>query len=266
MIRVVDQPLPKATAQALRAWQAEVDRDRVPFRAHVRAAEEAFALRRAQGAFAPVCVALRAMCSGVNRCMYCQDSGGVDVEHFQPKAWYPGLVFAWANFLLVCARCNRKKGSRFFLFHPKPTDERALVRARGSAPRRPPQAAPVLLNPRVDDPAAHLTLDLSGTLLFAPLGAVGAAPRLRAERTIEVLGLNDDDLGRSRRCAFEAFTSHLQRAGAAHARGDVAELARVREAVATTPCSVVWREMQRQRGAHPGLHSAFAAVPEAVGW
>lgn len=164
----------------LATWQAEVDASRRSYAAHIRVAEEKFTRRRTQLAFAPVTALLRAMCSGVTRCMYCQDSGGVDVEHHRPKAWYPGLVFAWANFLLVCTRCNRKKSSRFPLFHPKPRSVHALTRKKGVAPRRPPAAAPVLLNPRVDDPSAYLKLDLTSTFWFVELGACDSVPWLRA--------------------------------------------------------------------------------------
>ncbi len=266
MIQVAGcEPVPEVR-RSLRAWQAEVDASRKPYRSHIRAADDIFSRRRAQVAFAPVTELLRAMGSGVERCMYCQDSVGVDVEHYRPKAWYPELVFAWANFLLICSRCNRKKGSRFPLFSPTPTSVRALTRLPGAVPRRPPVADPVLLNPRVDDPAEHLTLDLTSTFLFAERGATGTPSKLRAAHTIEVLGLNDDHLTRSRRSAYQAFVSHLRVAGSARTQGDAAEMRRAREAVATVPCGAVWREMQRQRNAHTHLLAAFTAVPEALDW
>lgn len=266
MIRVPDCSLLPPTQAELDAWQAEVDQHAQPFGDHVAAAEREFDRRRAQRGFEPALALLRAMCSGVVRCMYCQDSGGVDVEHFQPKSWYPDLVFAWANFLLVCTRCNRKKSNRFPVFHPRPNTVRELVFKKGAARRRPPVADAVLLNPRLDDPQAYLALDLLGTFRFVPSATPGSVPHLRAAHTLEKLDLNDDDLTRARRNAYDNFLSHLCTAGRACAAGDGAELVRVRDAIAATPGAVVWREMQRMHAVIPTLGRAFAAVPGALHW
>ncbi len=266
MILVRDCSLLPAVQKDLAAWQAEVDQSAKPFSAHVAAAEALFDQRRARVGFTPVKDLLRAMCSGVTRCMYCQDSGGVDVEHFQPKSWYPGLVFAWANFLLVCTRCNRKKSNRFSLFHPKANTVRKLARKKGTPLRKPPIAAPVLLNPRVDDPQQFFSLDLQGTFQFVPLATAGSVPWLRADLTLETLDLNDDDLLRARRNAYDSFLSHLHSADRALSRGDAAGLVRVRAAIVGAPCGVVWLEMQRQQASVPTLAAAFAAVPGSVGW
>lgn len=240
MIRVPDCSLLPNTQATLVAWQAEVNQHAAPFRDHVAAAEREFDRRRAQRAFEPVLDLLRAVCSGVVRCMYCQDSGGVDVEHFQPKSWYPELVFAWANFLLVCTRCIRKKSNRFPVFHPRPDTVRELVIKKGAARRRPPVAAAVLLNPRVDDPQSHLALDLLDTFRFAPSAPPGSVSHLRAAHTLEKLDLNDDALVRARRNAYDNFLSHLRIAGRACAAGDGRELERVRDAIAATPGAADW--------------------------
>jgi uncharacterized protein (TIGR02646 family) len=47
------------------------------------------------------------------RCMYCEDSRGTDVEHFRPRSLYLDHVFHWPNFLWICSACNRSKGNRF---------------------------------------------------------------------------------------------------------------------------------------------------------
>ncbi|MCP4593895.1 MAG: hypothetical protein GY842_24435 [bacterium] len=47
------------------------------------------------------------------RCMFCEDSRGTDVEHFWPKKRYPEKSFRWMNLLWACAGCNRCKGDRF---------------------------------------------------------------------------------------------------------------------------------------------------------
>lgn len=258
-------PMP-STRGLLATWQAEVDANRIPYSAHIEAADTEFSRRRTQVAFEPVTALLRAMCSGVTRCMYCQDSGGVDVEHYQPKAWYPELVFEWANFLLVCTRCNRKKSSSFPLFHPQPGVVFTPTRKKNVAPRRPPRGAHVLLNPRIDDPSQYLMLDLASTFYFVELGASGSADWLKAHHTIERLDLNDDALPRARRGAYQCFLSSLRCARAARLEGNDAEVDRAREAVATSPCSVVWREMQRQHLSIPSLRDLFREVPDALAW
>jgi uncharacterized protein (TIGR02646 family) len=72
------------------------------------------------------------------RCMYCEDSRGTDIEHFRPQSLYPDQVFRWLNFLWICAACNRSKGDRF------PCD------AFGE---------PLLLDPTLDEPWDHLFFD-----------------------------------------------------------------------------------------------------------
>ncbi|WP_206409269.1 hypothetical protein [Lysobacter enzymogenes] len=61
--------------------------------------------------------ALKTMAGARNRCMYCGDSEGCDIEHFRPKsvAMWRGVVFQWTNFLWICAPCNRLKNSDFSL-------------------------------------------------------------------------------------------------------------------------------------------------------
>jgi uncharacterized protein (TIGR02646 family) len=72
------------------------------------------------------------------RCMYCEDSRGTDIEHFKPKSLYPAQVFRWLNFLWICAACNRSKGNRF------PCDS---------------AGQPLLLDPTQDEPWDHLFFD-----------------------------------------------------------------------------------------------------------
>ena len=81
---------------------------------------------------------LREMARRRQRCMYCEDSLGTDVEHFWPKAKYRERVFKWPNLLLVCGGCNAAKGDRF------PRD------ASGT---------PSLIDPTAIDPWEHLFFD-----------------------------------------------------------------------------------------------------------
>ncbi len=64
-----------------------------------------------------IVAALERMAGARNRCMYCGDSEGCDIEHFRPKAVHDwrGYVFSWINFLWICAPCNRLKNALFAL-------------------------------------------------------------------------------------------------------------------------------------------------------
>lgn len=55
---------------------------------------------------------LQGMMGNRQRCMYCLDSHGCDIEHFRPKSHYSRWMFKWSNLLLCCTECGRIKGSQ----------------------------------------------------------------------------------------------------------------------------------------------------------
>lgn len=63
---------------------------------------------------------LQSMMGTRQRCMYCLDSHGCDIEHFRPKSSYPKWMFKWNNLLLCCTECGRIKGSQFPLDGKRP--------------------------------------------------------------------------------------------------------------------------------------------------
>lgn len=63
---------------------------------------------------------LKNMAGDRERCMYCSDSHGTDIEHFWPKAPYPERMFCWPNLLLCCTECGRFKGERFPMENGQP--------------------------------------------------------------------------------------------------------------------------------------------------
>lgn len=63
---------------------------------------------------------LRQMAGNRERCMYCGDSHGTDIEHFWPKAPYPARMFRWTNMLLCCNECGWIKGDDFPIEHDEP--------------------------------------------------------------------------------------------------------------------------------------------------
>jgi uncharacterized protein (TIGR02646 family) len=116
------------------------------------------------------------MSPGIKRCMYCGDSLGTDIEHFEPVKVRPLRTFDWHNHLLACSHCNsRQKQDKF----PLASD-----------------GTPLLLDPTVDDPAEHLHLALAAGV-YVELSERGKA-------TIELFDLNRGELVRGRDHALRA--------------------------------------------------------------
>ncbi|TQM85567.1 hypothetical protein FHX81_8059 [Saccharothrix saharensis] len=125
--------------------------------------------------------ALGTFAAGRDRCMYCGDNEGTDIDHYRPVSLKPLLTFAWLNHLLACSRCNSHHKRDEF-----PVDG---------------DGEPLLLDPTVD-PAEHLFLALNVGLYLA------LTPR--GDATIRVCGLNRDVLARGRRTAFDTVTLLLR--------------------------------------------------------
>jgi hypothetical protein len=103
------------------------------------------------------------MAAGHARCMYCCDSRGTSVDHFEPIMLAPLRAFDWSNHLLACSYCNSNQKRELF-----PRDE--ITREC------------LLVDPTVDPPDRHLRLRL-GDGVYRGLTEKG-------RRTIEVFGLN----------------------------------------------------------------------------
>jgi uncharacterized protein (TIGR02646 family) len=115
---------------------------------------------------------LQRMAGARQRCMYCLDSHGTDIEHWRPKASYPGQMFAWDNMLLCCAECGRFKLDQF------PVDG---------------AGQPLLLDPTVDDPWRHLDFDPLTGQITAAFDATQLIFDCRGEKTAEVLHFAERD-------------------------------------------------------------------------
>lgn len=159
MISISRLPLDEDTDAALRERQNKVTSSPDP---KATAAEEWKKLgkNRRKVLFSK----LRSMASGLERCMYCEDSGGTDIEHFRPKSVYPHQAFQWENYLLACSHCNsNEKRNRFPLLD---------------------NGLPALIDPTVIDPSVHL--------IFSPTTGRYEArdDDIIAKKSIEVFGLN----------------------------------------------------------------------------
>jgi hypothetical protein len=110
------------------------------------------------------------------RCFYCSDSLGADVEQFVPIAVDFNSTFRWNNLLWICTNCNRKKGDR------SPFEAGARI----------------LIDPTLDDPWRHMTL-ATPTGILAPRFLGPTVTDRRGEFTLSVLDtLNREPLAEGR--------------------------------------------------------------------
>jgi uncharacterized protein (TIGR02646 family) len=195
-------------------------------------------------AFREVRRTLAAMASGVERCMYCEDSEGTAIEHFWPRAVYPLRAFDWDNYLLACSRCNSNyKRDRF------PLD---------------PAGLPLLLNPVEEEPFDHLAFSAS-TGRYEPLTDKGRSSE-------EVYGLNRATLTRARSNAWVVLQKLIVVYARAKEEGDLAEAARIEAAVREYPFAGVLAALLHLAAGpgaalvHPASLQALRQNPEIQSW
>lgn len=269
MIRLPDIALPDETERLLTGFQAEVDAAR-DFAAQVAEAKRMFSLKNKPNnpVFRIVRQKLNEMCGGAGRCCYCELSQPDEVEHVRPKDWFPGVVFAWSNYIYSCGPCNGPKNNKFAVFKRGARNPTPLVRGRDDPIEPPPAGSPALIDPRAENPLDFMELDLSETFLFVPTADEGTREFERAKYTIEVLRLNERDvLSRARRSAFHSFRAILREAAAIKSAGGAhAEIESKRIVIQQMPHPSTWQEMKRQRDSLPDLLKLFAVIPEALTW
>ncbi|AGC49160.1 hypothetical protein MYSTI_07888 [Myxococcus stipitatus DSM 14675] len=269
MIRLPEKPLPAEAREGLVKYQRELDAAG-DYAERVAQAKKRFSALNKIGnpIFDHVKVTLSAMCSGVRRCAYCEDSVADEVEHIRPKTLYPEVAFAWANYLYACGVCNPRKNDHFAVF-AEGTNVLTDVRRERGAPVEPPiPGRPVFLDPRVEDPTEFMELDLRDTYYFVPRGRAGTEAHRRAQYTITVLQLNQREvLPQSRRAAYWDYLAHLGNYLRAKTQGfSREELDLLVKQVRTRQHPSVWAEMKRQHARLPAVLRLFDQVPEALGW
>lgn len=173
--------------------------------------------------------ALTDSAAGRQRCMYCGDNEGTDIDHYNPVARAPHLTFVWPNHLLACATCNsHHKRDRFPLS---------------------PRGTPLLLDPTQDDPFDHLALSLT---VGSYLGLTE-----RGNATIELCSLNRDILTRGRQVAYDVSGTLLTSWQRAIAEGDEGGSAALVRAIREQPFADVVHAMFRYCDA-PGAEEIFS--------
>ncbi|HEX5202356.1 hypothetical protein ACFQS1_34215 [Paractinoplanes rhizophilus] len=183
----------------------------------------------------PLRTTLQRMAPGVERCMYCGDSFGTDVDHHEPLAVNPLRTFDWLNHLLACSHCNSHQKRDVF-----PVDE------LGDA---------LLIDPTAEDPFDHMVLSLSA--------GEYAALTEKGRQTIAVCGLNRFPLARARQQAYRVVLLCLREWGRAVIGESAHEPAELLHTIREQPCADVCQAMLRQVE-QPGATTVFAHVPDVV--
>ncbi|MBI2566061.1 MAG: hypothetical protein HYV63_03360 [Candidatus Schekmanbacteria bacterium] len=173
---------------------------------------------------------LRRMAGARERCMYCEDSRGTDIEHFWPmrgEPGYPERAFRWPNLLWACSGCNRKKGTRFPL------------NAAGD---------PLLIDPTHDDPWQHLCFDSDTNELAARWDRTTGVESERGRQTLEILETLRfeavaDGRAKTKRNLIRAVRAYLDAAssrGIADARSELIEAIRDNDSYGLATWYFLW--------------------------
>lgn len=162
---IVRQPLDEVTLTALAQKQHDVDDRNIAGTLNVGAT---WANARRTAPLLTVLTMLKAMMGAHERCMYCHDSHGADIEHFWPKRPYPGRMFQWPNLLLCCIECNRFKGDRFPLENE----------------------TPLLIDPTTENPWDYLDFDPATGNIVARFELEYDRWSSKGEQTVDILQLD----------------------------------------------------------------------------
>lgn len=138
-----------------------------------------------KAAFKEIAETLKSMCVSVEVCNYCEQNEANDIEHIYPKSLFPGWAFSWDNYLLACKQCNTAYKLDSFAVLDDHDD--LIDVPRGS---EPPTHKGAFINPRAEDPAAYLMMNL-GSFKFEKMPDLDQASKHKADKTVEILQLND---------------------------------------------------------------------------
>lgn len=263
VLRIPSRELSESVVTSLREWQADVDRH-ADYSLRVSEADRLYRSRSQLPPFTAVRSALAGMCPGAQRCMYCEDSAGEQVDHFRPKSLYPEAVFAWLNFLYACGGCNNPKNNEFaVLVAGRPL---SVARKKGAPVAPPLIGPPALLDPRQEDLMTFLELELPESFKIHSRPGLSAEDEARAQYTIATLRLNREFLFKSRRHTYRALIALLEQFIARRDSDRRDDMARIEREIRTAPHPAVWFEMRRQHAGIEELRLLFTRVPEALTW
>lgn len=211
-----------------------------------------------------------------DRCVYCQDNEGREIDHLRPKTLHPLLAWCWTNHIPACSTCGGAdhKGARDAIIDTSQASgwqeiSRPRRRKGDTTPVSPPLAGSTAWwNPRLADPLRAMKLDIvDGSFQFLVTAADGTDDHARIRWTLQVLLLNRRlTLVRQRRSAYNSYLEWLRSVAEANAAGDATGMARLRADLACRNQPVVWAEMKRQRLDLPEVDALLNEVPAVLSW
>jgi len=277
MIQLITQFPDQETLDHLKGLQDKVD-ILGTFEARAEKAKKLFEQRNKKGnrTFDKVKETLTKMCSGAERCVYCEDSKCDEVEHIFPKDLYPEKCFTWDNYVYACGPCNGPKNNQFAIFRQSDGAFQIVNPSHREASIEPPPGDAVLLNPRMEDPLAYCILDLASTFKFVITANPASREYRRADYTFNtVLRLNDqrEYLRQARKSAFSMYKARLFEYTVKKGNGaEPAQLEKMIDGIKKEAHPTVWKEMQRQhkmgilKKFNQEIANLFDASPEALDW
>lgn len=165
MRRVLRKGLDAATETYLENKQKIVDRDQ---RNNSLQVDNLWNNARQTKKMEIVLTTLQGMMGPRQRCMYCCDSHGSDIEHFRPKSDFAAHMFLWSNLLLCCTPCGRIKGTKFPM-----ADDQCL-----------------LIDPSMEEPWEFLDFDPDTGNITARYDHKADAFFIKGDRTVATLRLD----------------------------------------------------------------------------
>lgn len=232
MIRITRVPLPQTALTKMVGYTSDIGQASVPR----QRARELWKHTTVRKHIHPVLKStLAEMAPGLERCMYCGDSQGTDIDHFEPLRVNPLRTFDWNNHLLACSLCNSHlKRDQF------PTAD---------------DGTPLLIDPSRDDPAAHLHLSLAAGV-YLDLSD-------RGKETITIFGLNRRILVEGRLRAYRLTPLLLERWRDVFELGDLERATRWADDIWEQPTADVVHAMFHH-AVTPGAEDVFADEPETL--
>lgn len=218
-------------------------------------------LWQSKGDFAVVRSVLATQCCGQQRCHYCEDSYGDEVEHVWPKKFYPCRAFVWHNYLLACGRCNAACKRDQWAVFVNGDEEMDVTRGRHAPVLPVPDGAPVFLDPHEDDPLFFIELDFV-TGQFVPRAMLSARDQKRAAYTIKILKLNDEFLLVARQVAYRDFVANIRRYVSAKQASEQEQCALELDILQRRNHQSIWAEMKRLAQEGVAHHDVLIAAPE----
>lgn len=289
MLPLANKELPQDIQEVIQNLQIEINKE-ATFSAK---AEKAKQLWKSKGgvsgekAFETILKLLTEICVGTEVCNYCEGNEANDIEHIYPKSFFPEYTFHWENYLLACKQCN----SGFKLDKCFVMDTMGNIHAtmRGT---EPPHKLVAFINPRQENPNDFLYLNTQ-VWTFEPLFYISLTDKNKAEKTLEILALNERDYLKvarkdaaieyfnfmDRLCKILRATSHEEIKNALSPYENQIEIGQdianfknekrisVKNVIQKHRHPSVWYAIKTiERKINPKWQNIFAFIPEALTW